>query len=118
MAKKPGAGGIIGVALILGVATAILIYYQLQRLEAKSKKNWQPVVVALQEIPARTKIAREKIELTRYPKELIAENAATTIEQVVNRMSATRINAKEQIRSTDLVQEGQSPSLAFDIPEG
>ena len=118
MATKPGAGGIIGVALILGIATAVLIYFQFQRLEAKSKKNWLPVVVALQDIPPRTKVTREMIELSRFPKELIAENAVTQIEQAENRMATKAISAKEQIRVGDLVQEGQLPTLAVEIPEG
>jgi pilus assembly protein CpaB len=118
MAKRPGAGGIILVAVILGLIAAYLIWSYLQSVDRRNRKNWQPVVVALVEIKPRTKITRDMIRLEQYPKELIAENAKTKIEEVENQMTGRGISAKEQIRATDLIAPGQAPTLAFKIPDG
>jgi pilus assembly protein CpaB len=75
-------------------------------------------VIALVEIKPRTKITRDMIRLEQYPKELIAENAKTKVEEVENRMTQRGIAAKEQIRSSDIIAEGQAPTLAFKIPDG
>ncbi len=118
MAKKPGAGGVILVAVVLGSLTAYLIWAYLRNVESKNRKNWQPVVVALKDIPPRTKITRDMIELTQFPKELLAENAMADVTNVENKISVKFINTRDQIRTTDLVQEGQGPTLAYEIPEG
>jgi pilus assembly protein CpaB len=118
MAKKPGAGGVILVAVVLGSLTAYLIWAYLRNVESKNRKNWQPVVVALKDIPPRTKITRDMIELTQFPKEHMAENAVSDVTNVENRITVKFINAKDQIHTTDLVLEGQGPTLAYDIPEG
>ena len=118
MAKRPGAGGIILVAVILGLIAAYLIWSYLQGVDKRNRKNWQPVVIALVEIKPRTKITRDMIRLEQYPKELIGENAKTKVEEVENRVTQKAISAKEQIRATDLVTEGQAPGLAFKIPDG
>lgn len=118
MARKPGAGGIIVVAVILGLVTAYLIWNYLRTLDQQAKKHWTQVVVAVSEIPARTKVTREMVTLTAYPKELITQDAITDPKQVEGQITLNRIKAKEQIRASDIVKEGQAPSLAYDIPEG
>jgi pilus assembly protein CpaB len=106
------------VAVILGLITAYLIWSYLRKAEEKNRKNWQPVVVAVVDIKPRVKITRDMIKLEQYPKEIIAENSATKIEDVENRLTAKEVNAKAQIRASDLVTEGQAPTLAFRVPEG
>ncbi len=118
MAKKPGAGGVVLVAVILGSVTAYMIWYYVHGVESKNRRNWQSVVVTLKDIPARSKITRDMIELAPLPKELIAENAISEISNVENKITLRLINAKEQVRTSDIVQEGQGPSLAFEIPDG
>jgi pilus assembly protein CpaB len=118
MANKPGPGVIILLAVILGVVTAVLAYKWASDLKQKSEENWQPVVVAVVDIKPRTTVTREMIQLTRYPQDTIAPEALTDIKQVEGRITLGKIKAKEQIRQSDLVQKGQSPSLAFTIPAG
>jgi len=118
MAKRPGAGGIFLVAVILGLIAAYLIWTYLQNVDKRNTKNWQPVVIAVTDIKARAKITRSMIRVEQYPKDLIAENAKTKIEEVENRTAQRAISPKEQIRSSDLVAEGQAPTYAFKIPEG
>src|SRR5664280_2520054 len=118
MAKKPGAGGIILAAVILGLIAVYLIWNLERNREMQAKKYWTQVVVAQQDIPARSKITREMVTLMGYPKELIATGALTDPKEAEGRLSVARIRAKDQIRSSDLVGEGQGYGLAFDIPQG
>lgn len=117
MAKKPGAGGIILVAVILGLVTAYLIWVFKQRVE--ETKRGEVLVSALVDINPRTKITRSMItDSEAYPKNLVPENAIKKIELVEGRFALRQINAKQPIRSTDLVPEGQAFTLALDIPPG
>jgi pilus assembly protein CpaB len=82
-------------------------------------KNREPVVSATMDINPHTKINREMITDSKaYPKDLIPENALTNLNQVAGRIALRHINAKEPIRSSDLVPAGQASTLALDIPEG
>jgi pilus assembly protein CpaB len=118
MAKKPGAGGFILAAVILGLLAVYIILNLERKREMQAKKYWTQVVVAQQDIPARSKITREMISLTGYPKELIVNGALTDLKEVEGHLTVARIRAKDQIRSSDLVGEGQVPTLAYDIPHG
>jgi len=44
--------------------------------------------------------------------------AITDPKEAEGRITLSRIQAKDQIRSSDLVDEGRGPSLAYDIPKG
>jgi pilus assembly protein CpaB len=118
MAKKPGAGWIILVAVVLGLVAVYLIWNLERKREMQSKKNWTQVVVAQQDIPERTKVTREMVTLTGYPKELLPAGAITDTKEVEGRLTVTRVRAKDPIRSSDIASEGQGPTLAYEIPEG
>jgi pilus assembly protein CpaB len=98
---------------------AVYFIWNMQRQhELQSEKYWTEVVAALQDIPARTKITREMVTLTRYPKDLVIDGAIRNPKEVDGHTTLVRIKAKEQIRATDLLGEGQAPGLAYDIPPG
>lgn len=118
MAKKPGAGGIILVAVILGLVAAYMIYRHENNIEKQAKEHWIPVVAASQDIPARTKIASDMVTLIPYPKDLIANDHLDDRKQVEGRITLVRIKAKEQIRSSDLLADGQSGGISYSIPDG
>src|SRR6186997_2881958 len=118
MAKRPGAGGFLFVAVILGGITAYLVWGYVTNIQKNSEKNWKPVVVATVDIPPRKKITRDMVEVKRSPEDLIAADAADRYELVVGRMSIARIQAKSQLRTSLVAQDGQSPGLTFDIPPG
>ena len=118
MAKKSGAGGIILAAVVLAMIAVYFIWNMQRQQELQSEKYYTQVVVALQDIPARTKITREMVTLTGYPKNLIIEGAIKNPKEVDGRTTFVRIKAKEQIRASDLLGEGQNGGLAVDIPAG
>lgn len=118
MAKKSGAGGIILAAVVLAMIAVYFIWNMQRQHELQSEKYWTEVVAAQQDIPARTKITREMVTLTRYPKELIIDGAIRNPKEVDGRTTFNRIKAKEQIRASDLLGEGQNGGLSVDIPPG
>jgi pilus assembly protein CpaB len=118
MAKKTGAGGIILVAVVLGLIAGYLIWNLDRQHQQEATKNWKPVVIAAQDIPARTKVTREQITLTTCPPNFIVTGAITDPKEAEGRIALTRIRAKDQLRSADLVVEGQGPSLGYVIPNG
>jgi pilus assembly protein CpaB len=118
MAKKSGAGGIILAAVVAALVAVYFIWNMWRQQELQSEKHWTEVVAALQDIPARTKITREMVTLTRYPKELVIDGAIRNPKEVDGHTTMVRIKAKEQIRTTDLLGEGQAPGIAWDIPAG
>ncbi len=75
MAKKSGAGGIILLAVDLAMVAVYFIFRMQRQHEMESSKYWTEVVTAQQDIPAKTKITRDMVTLTRYPKELVVEGA-------------------------------------------
>ncbi len=118
MARKSGAGGIIVAALLVGIVTAVMLGSYLRSQAESQKKNWQPVVVAAQDIPARTKLTREMVRVDHFPKELIAENIYTKPEELEGRFAKEAIRAKEQIRKSDVLAEGSSFTMAYKVHEG
>jgi len=118
MAKKPGAGGIILTAVALGLIAVYCIWRMERNWAFQARKYWTQVVVAQQDIPARSKINREMVTLTQCPKELIVNGALTDPKEAEGRIAIARIRAKDQIRSSDLAAEGQAPTLAYEIPQG
>lgn len=118
MARRPGAGGIILLAVVLGLVTAYLIWNYFRKQDELNRKNWQPVVVAAVDIRTNTKVTREMLRLESYPKDLIAENAITRIEDAVDRVTQNPINNKAQVRQSDLLAPGQAPKLSIRVPDG
>ena len=118
MAKKPGAGGIILTAVVLGLIAAYMIWNLERQREKQSRENWTPVVVAREDIAPRTKVTSEMVTLIAYPKELITSGAILDVKEVEGHVIMVHLKAKEQIRSTDLLAEGQNAGISYDIPEG
>lgn len=118
MARRPGAGSTIMLAVIFGVVTAVLIWKYMRGQEQLNRAHWIPVVVASVDIKARTKITREMVRFENFPQELKAETAVTRVEDVVDRTAQTDIAVKEQIRTTSLLAVGQAAIPSLKVPDG
>jgi pilus assembly protein CpaB len=118
MAKRPGAGGVIIVALVLGIGAAILIYQWALKQEQLGQRNKKPVVVASKDIPANTRVTRDMLMQIPMPQELIAEGAATRVEEVEGKFALSPYRPKDQIRLKDVVPEDQVPTLVTKVPPG
>jgi pilus assembly protein CpaB len=114
-------------ALFAGIVAAILIYTALSRgSEATSgadgAASTAPAVVAKQDIPARTKITSDMVEVRQMPTDDLSELAYTDLTQVVGRVSRYPIATNEQVLSTKVVSLESAAetgdSLSYVIPEG
>jgi pilus assembly protein CpaB len=79
-------------------------------------------VVAKQDIPARTKITSDMVEVRQMPTDDLSELAYTDLTQVVGRVSRYPIATNEQVLSTKVVSLESAAetgdSLSYVIPEG
>jgi pilus assembly protein CpaB len=114
-------------ALFAGIVAAILIYTALSRGSeatngAGGAASTVPAVVAKQDIPARTKITSEMVEVRQMPTDDLSELAYTDLSQVVGRVSRYPIATSEQVLSTKVVSLESAAetgdSLSYVIPEG
>lgn len=111
--------GPIIVALLLALASTFFAARFL-----KSKPSGEPVgktsgvVVATENIPQRTQITAEMVEIQQVPSSYIHRDALRSIKSAVGRVTHSQIVAGEQILATRLVQKGKEPSLSFVIPPG
>ena len=134
MAKSiTAAGGTTGrrmllLALVAGIVAAILVYVALTRESGGSSEGASgaasvvPVVVAKQDIPARTKITSSMVEAREMSLNDQSELAYTDLSEVVGRVTRYPIATNEQVLSTKVVTlEGAAATgdtLSYIIPEG
>lgn len=118
MPRKTGGGGIFLVAVILSLICAYGFYLFMNKIQQGSKENWLPVVVAVVDIPAKTKITQEMIEIKSRPKDLIAPDACTDKNQVLGRYVRDKVRTIEHLRTSDLIEAGDKDALDLLIPEG
>src|SRR4030042_2327063 len=134
MAKSiTAAGGTTGrrmllLALVAGIVAAILVYVALTRESegtgegAGGAASTAPVVVAKQDIPARTKITSSMVEAREISLNDRSELAYTDLSEVVGRVTRYPIATNEQVLSTKVVTlEGAAAtgdSHPYVIPDG
>jgi pilus assembly protein CpaB len=115
-------------ALVAGIVAAILVYTALSRSSestsgsASAPASMAPVVVAKQDIPARTKITASMVEVRQMPLDDASELAFTDLSDTVGRVTRYPIATSEQVLSTKVVALESAAvtgdSLSYVIPEG
>jgi pilus assembly protein CpaB len=58
------------------------------------------------------------VDTVSSPKDSIAPDAITNLTNVVGKVAVDRIKTKAQVRLSDIVQRGQTPTFSFSIPPG
>jgi pilus assembly protein CpaB len=133
MAKSITSGGgrmnrrVLLLALAAGIVGAILVYAALSRGSDSSDEAagttgaTGPVVMAIIDIPARTKISADMVELRDVPLDNRSDLAFTDPSAVVGRVSRYPIATSEQVLSTKVVALESAAetgaSLSYIIPE-
>ena len=85
-------------AVVLGLLGAILVYVAAHRGGSSSGSfNGVPVVVASQDIPARTKLAAGMLEVRLLPSDNRSALSYSDMSTVVNKITRFPINANEQV---------------------
>jgi len=105
-------------AAIAGILTLSVLAKQTST-DTAGNANTTSVVVAAIDIPFRRSISDSELVIRELPIESVPEGAATTLEQVVSKMSSVNIFASEPV----LVQQLVTPDIvtqqvALSIPEG
>ncbi|MEZ4862564.1 MAG: Flp pilus assembly protein CpaB [Caldilineaceae bacterium] len=110
----------IGALVFAGLAGVLTLNLLRQNAPANSAKlDTRPVVVAVVDIPFRRSISEAEIAIREVPVESVPEGAATTLDQVVGKMSTVDIFTNEPF----LVQQLVTPDIvtqqvALSVPQG
>ena len=108
-------------ALIFAGLAGILTFSLLQQKAPSAGKNLntRPVVVAMVDIPFRRSISESEVAIREMPVDSIPEGAATTLDQVVGKMSSVDLFANAPL----LIQQMVTPDIvtqqvALSVPKG
>ncbi|UWG98023.1 Flp pilus assembly protein CpaB [Dehalobacter sp. DCM] len=110
-------------ALLLAVITGMAGFLFLSNLEKKVEKNalggTTPVVVAKVQIPERTKITPEMVEVKNMPTEAVNPLAVKDGNSIVGRVTKVTVESQEQLLTSKLVGEAdRDVELAYAVKEG
>ncbi len=112
------------IALILAficAAIASVIVYNTLKEGSKVKvieSPKKPVVFAKTNIPARSVIDGDQLEIRMIPEEAVGSNAATKIEELTGLITKADLIQGEQVNVNRLVKVGEKIGLSFVIPPG
>jgi pilus assembly protein CpaB len=116
MAKISGKA-LLGVALVLSLITSALVYNYLKGLTVRTIKPGQPVIIAKADIPARTQVTPDMIQVSQVPEEYMQPGALSDRKMVVGIMTREKIIAGEQITERRLAIEGKTAGFTGLIPK-
>jgi pilus assembly protein CpaB len=124
-----GNKGVLVLALVLGLLSAVLVFVYLGRSgggdeSAAPSGDTKSVVVASQDIAAGTRVTEDMVRVKNVSSDAVVPDALTTTELVVGSVARFPIGADEQIVENRLaaggmtVSEGDKFPLAYIVPEG
>ncbi len=106
---------------IAAVLAGVLLYFYLGKLEENSKVKieYEPVLVAAEDIQPYTAITEDMVAVTQVPKGSRHAKAASEKVQVLGLMTGSVILAGEQMIPEKLIATGEeATTLSYAIPEG
>lgn len=95
-------------AIIAAIFTVIMVYFFLGGVKEASQIPSASVVQSAVDIKANTEISAEMVKLVEIPETAVTQNAMTTIESVVGKVSTGDIYTGEQIIASKLAEPGVS----------
>jgi Flp pilus assembly protein CpaB len=108
-------GGGFGLALLVGA----MVYSQVSEAErVKASLPTARVVIATQDIPARTEVAASMVNIQTVPNELVQAGAATKIEDVVGKFSPDAITRGAVINTNKIGPIAAKNAPSFQIEKG
>lgn len=115
---KLSAKGMLMLAAVLSFITAALVYNYLLTAENKTAKDKVPVVVARVDIPPKTRITLDMIQVAYVPAEYAQPGAIRDSKEIVGVLAREQIVAGEQITDRQLFMGGKSGGFTGAIPVG
>jgi pilus assembly protein CpaB len=114
MARKLGPGGLIVVAIVLGLVAAYATYSLIRSEQVRGEGV--KVVVAARDLTPRTVLAKDMLTTVSFPKESVGPDFITDINQAIGKTTVTRVRARDPLRQSDFA--AHAGGLVADIPEG
>ncbi|VBB09899.1 flp pilus assembly protein rcpc/cpab [Lucifera butyrica] len=108
--------GLLGMALLLSLATSVLVYHYLKTVSTVPQQKEVSVVVARADIPPRTRIQAGMVKEVRVPEQFVEPNAVHELAKVVGVVAREQIMAGEQITERRLVIAGKPADFTGMIP--
>jgi pilus assembly protein CpaB len=107
-------------ALFAGLLAALLAFYFLNQEKAQAAKMTEPVqvVVATQDIPARTVIQPGMVREATLPAATVPPNPAASVSEVMGRVTIAALAAQEPVQRAAVAAPSASLGLAYVVPEG
>lgn len=103
------------VAVMLGVAAAIVGYYGLTSMAsnatAQQNANFKNVVVTVADLTYGVKLDKEMLRTVRYPKESVPEGAFASMDSVVGQTTKVFMSAREPVTAIKLSSRGGGLSM-------
>lgn len=103
------------VAVMLGVAAAIVGYYGLTSMAsnatAQHNANFKNVVVTVTDLTYGVKLDKEMLRMVRYPKESVPEGAFASMDSVVGQTTKVFMSAREPVTAIKLSSRGGGLSM-------
>jgi len=107
--------GFMFVALLLGVAAAVVGYYGLTSVAssaaARSNSNFRDVVVVASDLTFGSKLDKPMLRTARYPKDAVPEGAYSSIDSVVGQTTKVFMSAREPVTAIKLSSRGGGLSM-------
>ena len=123
-----GNKGVLTVALVLGLLSAVLVFVYLSQSgggkEAAPSGATKPVVVASQDIAAGTRITEDMVQVKNVSADAVVSQALTSTDTVVGSVARFPIATDEQVLSNRVatggitVPKGEKVPLAYIVPAG
>jgi len=109
--------GLLVIAVVLSLMTAILVYNYLQGVtNGQVGKEGISVIVAKVDIAPKTKITPDMVSEVKVPPEYVQPGAVTSLDKVVGTLVREQIVSGEQVSERRLVREGKSVGFTGIIP--
>ena len=111
-------------AFVLAALAGLLTYGLLttslpETASAQRGENTVPVIVAATNLPFRRSIRPEDLTTRNLPADTVPEGAATTVDQVVGKMSTVDLFANEPVLTQQLVTpDVVTQQVALSVPDG
>jgi pilus assembly protein CpaB len=129
---RAGAGGSVGringrfalLTIVCGILSAVLVYAAIARnggTKQTSAETTAATVIAAVDIPARTQITAEMVEVRDVPVRGRTAMALSNVDDVVGKVTRYPVGLDEQFTSSKVVSVGGTEnvdSLSFAVPKG
>lgn len=105
-------------SVLIGIVTVLAFYSYIQREIAKmDPATYSEIIVATEDIPARTKITADMLEPQKIQDSYILPNSIRDKAQIVGKYAAVKIVANEQIIS-DRLADLDKTYFSYKVPTG